>query len=142
MLGISFAGLAVAHALFLIALPRTPGGMAAFPLQFRLFPCLSLFSVEVPLSGFTGFTALVHLAAVLVLPVLLCSSVFRIQSGRKRKRTKLVEAIELMLQEDGDLMSSADWNFVRKHFSTRNLGILFKELKKMKEPNDGENVTP
>jgi len=140
MLGISFAGLAVVHILFLITLAGTPGGMAAFPLQFRLFPCLSLFSVEVPFSGFTGFTALVHLAAVLVLPVLLCSSVFRIQSGRKR--TKLVEAIELMLQEDGDLMSSADWNFVRKHFSTRKLGILFKELKKMKEPNDGENVTP
>jgi hypothetical protein len=140
MLGISFAGLAVVHILFLITLAGTPGGMAAFPLQFRLFPCLSLFSVEAPFSGFTGFTALVHLAAVLVLPVLLCSSVFRIQSGRKR--TKLVEAIELMLQEDGDLMSSADWNFVRKHFSTRNLGILFKELKKMKEPNDGENVTP
>lgn len=140
MLGISFAGLAVVHILFLITLAGTPGGMAAFPLQFRLFPCLSLFSVEVPFSGFTGFTALVHLAAVLVLPVLLCSSVFRIQSGRKR--TKLVEAIELMLQEDGELMCSADWNFVRKHFSTRNLGILFKELKKMKEPNDGENVTP
>ena len=140
MLGISFAGLAVVHILFLITLAGTPGGMAAFPLQFRLFPCLSLFFVEAPFSGFTGFTALVHLAAVLVFPVLLCSSVFRIQSGRKR--TKLVEAIELMLQEDGDLMSSADWNFVRKHFSTRNLGILFKELKKMKEPNDGENVTP
>ena len=140
MLGISFAGLAVVHILFLITLAGTPGGMAAFPLQFRLFPCLSLFSVEVPLSGFTGFTALVHLAAVLVLPVLLCSSVFRIQSGRKR--TKLVEAIELLLQEDGELMCSADWVFVREHFSTRNLGILFKELKKMKEPNDGENVTP
>lgn len=140
MLGISFAGLAVVHILFLITLAGTPGGMAAFPLQFRLFPCLSLFSVEIPLSGFTGFTALVHLAAVLVLPVLLCSSVFRIQSGRKR--TKLVEAIELLLQEDGELMCSADWVFVREHFSTRNLGILFKELKKMKEPNDGENVTP
>lgn len=140
MLGISFAGLAVVHILFLITLAGTPGGMAAFPLQFRLFPCLSLFSVEVPFSGFTGFTALVHLAAVLVLPVLLCSSVFRIQSGRKR--TKLVEAIELMLQEDGELMCSADWVFVREHFSTRNLGILFKELKKMKKLNDGENVTP
>ena len=140
MLGISFAGLAVVHILFLITLAGTPGGMAAFPLQFRLFPCLSLFSVEIPLSGFTGFTALVHLAAVLVLPVLLCSSVFRIQSGRKR--TKLVEAIELLLQEDGELMCSADWVFVREHFSTRNLGILFKELKKMKELNDGENVTP
>ena len=140
MLGISFAGLAVVHILFLITLAGTPGGMAAFPLQFRLFPCLSLFSVEIPLSGFTGFTALVHLAAVLVLPVLLCSSVFRIQSGRKR--TKLVEAIELILQEDGELMSSAYWVFVREHFSTRNLGILFKELKKMKELNDGENVTP
>ena len=140
MLGISFAGLAVVHILFLITLAGTPGGMAAFPLQFRLFPCLSLFYVEVPLSGFTGFTALVHLAAVLVLPVLLCSSVFRIQSGRKR--TKLVEAIELLLQEDGELMCSADWVFVREHFSTRNLGILFKELKKMKKLNDGENVTP
>ena len=140
MLGISFAGLAVVHILFLITLAGTPGGMAAFPLQFRLFPCLSLFSVEIPLSGFTGFTALVHLAAVLVLPVLLCSPVFRIQSGRKR--TKLVEAIELLLQEDGELMCSADWVFVREHFSTRNLGILFKELKKMKELNDGENVTP
>jgi hypothetical protein len=140
MLGISFAGLAVVHILFLITLAGTPGGMAAFPLQFRLFPCLSLFSVEVPFSGFTGFTALVHLAAVLVLPVLLCSSVFRIQSGRKR--TKLVEAIELLLQEDGELMCSADWVFVREHFSTRNLGILFKELKKMKKLNDGENVTP
>ena len=140
MLGISFAGLAVVHILFLITLAGTPGGMAAFPLQFRLFPCLSLFSVEVPLSGFTGFKALVHLAAVLVLPVLLCSLVFRIQSGRKR--TKLVEAIELLQQEDGELMCSADWVFVREHFSTRNLGILFKELKKMKELNDGENVAP
>lgn len=140
MLGISFAGLAVAHVLFLIALTGTPGGMRAFPLQFRLFPCLSLFSVEAPFSGFTGFAALVHLAAVLVFPVLLCSSVFRILSGRKR--TKLLESIELILQEDGELMSSADWIFVQRHFSTRNLEILFKELKKTKELNDGENVTP
>lgn len=140
MLGISFAGLAVTHALFLIALARVPGGMSAFPLQFRFFPCLSLFSVAAPISGFTAFWAVVHLAAVTTLTGLLCSSLFINLS--RRKRTKLIEEISLILLEDGDLMNRADWIFVQRHFSTRNLGLLYKELKKIKELNDGGNATP
>jgi hypothetical protein len=107
--------LAVVHILFLITLAGH-WRHGRFSSQFRLFPCLSLFSVEVPLSGFTGFT----LSSILPQSWFSGSALLLgFQNPVGRKRTKLVEAIELLLQEDGELMCSADWVFVRSIFDAK-----------------------